>query len=121
MFKRLKKYILAFKSPIKWATFALSIAISLFCIEISLSWYSIYLSLVEGVVEVTILTETIAFVMFILFGLAGLAILGIAIFVGVVWFKARSEDNTLKIKKDITKIKERLGIQEDKENGGHAE
>jgi len=117
MLQWFKTYILAFKSPIKWATFALAIAISLFCIEISLSWYSVYLSLVEGVVVVSILNETISFVMFILFGLAGLSILGIAIFVGVVWFRGSSEDDISRINKNVLKIKEKLGIQEDEDNG----
>ena len=118
MLKQLKKYILAFKSPIKWATFALGIAISLFCIEISLSWYSIYLSLVEGVVVVTFLNEIITFVMFVLFGLAGLVILVMTIVVGIVWRRGKSEDDTSKLKEDVAKIKERLGIQEGEDNGG---
>ena len=107
MLKQLKKYTLAFRSPIRWAVFALSIAISLFCIEISLSWYSIYLSLVEGVVVVTILSETIAFIMFVLFGLAGLVILGIAVIVGRAWYKGESIDDSAS-KKDMRKLERKI-------------
>lgn len=117
MFKQPKKYILAFKSPIKWATFALSIAISLFCIEISLSWYSIYLSLVEGVVVVTILTETIAFVMFILFGLAGLAILVTTLVIGRAWYKGKLIDDSAS-KEDIRKLERKIDKLIRKQNKG---
>jgi uncharacterized membrane protein YedE/YeeE len=114
--------ILTFTSPVRWGFFALFIAISLFCFEISLSFYQIYLSLVEGVVAVTFLTEAIAFTMFILFGLAGLLILAITIIVGVAWYKYGSTDRTLKLieklDKDIQDVKKQLLEKEDGEEDG---
>jgi uncharacterized membrane protein YedE/YeeE len=127
--KSLWRRILSASSPIRWAIFALFVSVSLFSFEVSLSFYQIYLSLVGGGVVVTFLTETISFVLFSLFGIAGLAVLGVTVWVVLHWLKGQTSDEMVnkmkiltdttipKLEKDVAKIKTKLKIKDDDEEG----
>ena len=108
MFQWFKRYVLAFKSPIRWATIALFFAISLFFFEISLSLYSVYLSFVGGGVVVPFLFERISFVMFVVFGIVGIGIFVGTILIGIAWLKDKTPDDIAEIKAAIREINEKL-------------
>ena len=121
--KNITQHIKEYKSPIRWALFALFVSIGLFLLEVALSFYQIYLSLLEGVVVVTILTEIVAFVLFALFGVVGLVILGVCGYFGLYWLRhphttddmteilnaiSIIEKNVKTVKRDLAKIKTKV-------------
>ena len=117
MAKRTKEHIRKLKSPIRWAVLALIVAIILFCIEISLSCYSLYLSLAGGITVCINWLDTFFLVFAIFFAVAAVAMIPLAVFALSMWLKEQEkEDSSMKqdifgMKQDITKIKTKLGIE----------
>ena len=86
----IKHDILSYRSPLRWAFLSLLLACSLFCWEIALSCYSLYLSLVGGGVIVGVTWLDILFsVLAIIFGLAGVGGIVLMFFIIAMWWKDR--------------------------------
>ena len=80
-----KGRLLSSKSPVRWGLLGILLASFLFCIEISVSCYSLYLSLASGGVVVSVgWMDTLAFVLFVLFGIVGI---GGVILLGIIAIK----------------------------------
>ena len=107
MVDRTKRYLLTFKSPIRWAVLALTIAVFLFCIEISLSCYSIYLSLVGGITVDINWLDTFFFVLAIIFAVLAVGMIPLMVFVIMMWLKAQEQEDSA-IKQHLATINERV-------------
>ena len=103
MFSKLRKHLLHFRSPIRWGTFALLIAIFLFCVEIWLSLYQLYLSLYGGGVMMGGVVEVIIIIGLILVPISALLVLFFLFYTFFLWRKHKSVDDTLQTVKAIQK------------------
>lgn len=125
-----KDWLIALRSPIRWGFLGLSVAIILFLIELSLSCYDIYLSLVGGgvVVGIDSLAEIFIVVAMIFAVLSSVAFI-VTVIVVVIWRRNRNVDDTLNriksiqdnligVKQDTNKIKDKLTITDVGEKDG---
>ena len=125
-----KDWLIALRSPIRWGFLGLSVAIILFLIELSLSCYDIYLSLVGGgvVVGIDSLAEIFIVVAMIFAVLSSVAFI-VTVIVVVIWRRNRNVDDTLNriksiqdnligVKQDTNKIKDKLAITDVGEKDG---
>jgi H+/Cl- antiporter ClcA len=120
IFRKFKGYLLSFSSHIRWGTFALLIAIFLFCVEIWLSLLQVYLSLYGGGVVVGNVAEITIIAGLIIFALGGLVVVALLIYAFFLWHRHRPSDETLKeiktIKETLQEVKGEIRRERDERN-----
>ncbi|MBA7653922.1 hypothetical protein ES703_61787 [subsurface metagenome] len=113
MGKSFKTRFLAFKSPVRWGILGFLVALCLFSLEISLSCYSVYLSLAGGGLVDISWWDTFFLILASLFFLFFL--IGIFVFVRllIIWGAKRDIDKSANriavINKKVDWIFEKLG------------
>lgn len=116
MFSKLRKYILHFRSPIRWGAFALLVAIFLFCVEIWLSLLQVYLSLYGSGLMMGGIVEIIIIIGLILVAFSALIVIFFLFYTFFLWRKHKSVDDTLIAIKAIQK--ELKALRDDLKRGG---
>ena len=114
---KFKSHILTFRSPIRWGFLGLGIAASLFLAEITLSFLQVFLSLLGGDVMVASWVQIFVAVMTGISFLICIAIFGLTVYVGVLWYKNKSNDETLLTVQAIQKNEKTIIGKLDKKEG----
>ena len=131
MYRKAKNHFRTYRSPIRWGFIALLLASSLFCWEIALSCYSLYLSLVGGGVVVGITwLDSFFFVLFIIFAVAGVGGVVLMFFIIIMWCKERDvgeiqisqglqdiKEGIISIERGVNEIKQKLRVAKGQKNG----
>jgi len=108
-FYKIKDDLLKYRSPLRWSFLGLLLALSLFCCEIALSCYSLYLSLVGGDVVVGITwLDSFFFVLFIIFAAASVGGVALMFFIIIMWWKDRDTGKEDIIIQDMPRVLDEL-------------